>query len=147
MPPKMTDDQLRWALKQAALRNAQQRRLGDVAGVEGPAGLLLPRAQPSPEHYHLVYNVPKDEISVPNFSKVYITSKEAYQEVFDLGMRAQPNAEFYENGTVGMETRLHGRADLWWIVVEVAACIKTQCLSTVAREQQKRRLVIVPEPD
>lgn len=139
------DAQLRWALKQAALRNRQLRRLEGGAREDG---LILPKAMPSPEHYHIVYNVPKENISVPHWAKVYVDAKEAYQQVYDLGKQAEPNTEWYgDDGVVGIETRLHGRTDLWWVVLEVAACIRSSCLSTVAREQQKRRLILIPGDD
>ena len=132
-------------MRQAALRNRQWKRLEGEAGED--TGLIVPRAQASPEHYHLVYNAPKENVSIPDFGTVYVTAREAYQKVYDLGMRAQPNAEFYDEGLVGFETRMAGRADLWWIVVEVAACIKARCLRSVERAQQKRQLVLVPESE
>lgn len=132
---------IRYALRQAALRNRKRLRTEAVT----PEGLIVPHAQVSPEHYHLVYNVPRDELSVPDFSTVYVESKEAYQKMFELGQEAEPNVEWYEDGKVGLEMRLKGRADLWWIILEVAACIKSQCLKKTEREIQKRRLVLVPE--
>jgi hypothetical protein len=141
--PSDQDVAVRWALRQARLRNQQWRRLGDGATEDG---LIVPRAMPSPEHYHLVYNVPKDELSIPHFADVYITAREAYQKIYDMGNRAK-FAEFYDDGTIGLETRLHGRADLWWIIVEVAACIKANCLKNVERQKLKRQLILVPEQD
>lgn len=135
------DAQLRWALKQAALRNRKWKRL---EGGTGEDGLILPQAMPSPEHYHIVYNVPSENISVPHFADVYVEAKEAYEKIFVLGKEAEPRAEFYDEGLVGIETRLHGRTDLWWVVLEVAACIKASCMRTVEREKQKRRLILLP---
>lgn len=142
--PPPDDAGLKWALRQAALRNRQWTRLEGGAGSDG---LIVPQAKPSPEHYHLVYNIPKDNVSIPHFADVYVTAREAYEKIYQLGMAAQPNAEFYDDGLVGIETRLHGRADLWWIILEVAACIKAQCLNRVEREKLKRQLVLVPEID
>lgn len=105
------------------------------------------RAEPSPEHYHLIYNVPKDNISIPHWAKAYITSKEGYEEVYRLGKAAEPNVEWYDDGTVGLETRLHGRADLWWIVVEVAACVRSGCAKVLAGLEPARRFITKPELD
>jgi hypothetical protein len=147
--PQGRDAQLRWALRQAALRQVQMKRLeGGTVGEAQANGLILPpgpRAQASPEHYHLVYNVPKENLSIPHFAIAYVTAREAYQRMYSLGMEAAPNSEFYDDGQVGIETRLHGRADLWWIVLEVAACIKSQCLNLISREQRKRSLVLLPD--
>ena len=143
--PTDQDVAVRWALRQARLRNQKWRRLDGGAEQVGGDGLIVPAAQPSPEHYHVVYNIPKENLSIPYFADVYITAREAYQKIYDLGIRAEPNAEFYDDGTIGLETRLHSRADLWWIILEVAACIKGGCLSRVNREQQKRKMVLVPE--
>lgn len=138
------DVALKWALRQAALRNRQWRRL--EGGKEtGTDGLIVPKGMPSPEHYHLVYNVPKDHLSLPHFADTYVMAREAYQKIFDLGMQAQPNCEFYDDGTIGLEMRIQGRADLWWVVLEVAACIRAACLNAVEREKRKRSFVIVPD--
>lgn len=134
------DPSLRWALKQAALRNHRYRRLEGTGD-----GLLVPRAQPSPEHYHVVYNIPSDNISIPHYTDVYVSAREAYQKLFEMGKAAEPRCEFYEDGKVGIETRLYGRADLWWIVLEVAACIRSACMDRIQREKLKRQLLIVPE--
>jgi hypothetical protein len=132
--------QLRAALKRASIRqSAQQRSLMRSSG----DGLILPRAQPSPEHYHVIYHV-KNDVSVPDFRRVYISSREVYEYIHDLAQQAEPNVEWYEDGKVGFETRLHGRADLWWVVLEAAACIRNECTKTLERANLKRRLVLLP---
>lgn len=106
-------------------------------------GLILPQAQPSSEHYHVIYHV-KDDVSVPDFKRVYVSSREAYEYVHDMAQPAEPNVEWYEDGRVGFETRLHGRADLWWVVLEVAACIRSECTKVLDRVSLKRRLILLP---
>lgn len=144
MSSSQHDAQLRWAAKQALLRQQQLRRFSEP----NEDGLILPRATPSPEHYHIVYNVPKENLSIPHMTKLYVSSRDAYQAIYDLGQQAEPNTEYYdETGQIGIETRLHGRADLWWIVLEVAACIRSSCTKPLEKMQQKRRLILLPEDD
>ena len=145
--PDQHDAQLRAALRRAAFEQRKVfRSMSETSdGLLIPTTAHTPKAAPSPEHYHIIYNVPKDGLSIPDMNRVYVTSKEAYQKIWDTAQQAEPNVEYYdENGTIGIETRLHGRADLWWIVLEVAACIRSKCLKTLNREQQKRKLVLVP---
>jgi len=139
------DPRLVLALKQAVLRNQQWKRLHDDEPRED--GLIVPRATPSPEHYHVVFNIPKDDLSIPNFREIHISAQEGYQKIFDYAMAAQPNVEFYDEGIVGLEMRMPGRTDLWWVVLELAACVKASCLNLVSREKLKRTLVLLPEVD
>lgn len=107
-------------------------------------GLIVPAgAQPSPEHYHLVYNVPKEGVSIPHYADVYVTSREAYGKIWEIAQQAEPNVEYSDDGRVGLETRLHGRADLWWVVLEVAACIRSACTKTIDRGKLKKRLILL----
>lgn len=115
---------------------------------DGEGGLLVPSSYVSPEHYHVVYNIPKDNLSVPRFYEVHIEAKDAYQTIFDLAQQGNQNAvEYYDDGTIGLEMRMKGRADLWWVILEVAACIKRACLSRVAREKLKRSFRVVAESE
>jgi hypothetical protein len=141
--PPPDDGQLRAAMRKAFLKNAQQRR---TLRETNDSGLIIPatKAAPSPEHYHIVYHVPKDEIAIPNYREVFISSREAYQKIHDMAKQAEPRVEWYDDGQVGLETRLHGRADLWWIVLEVAACIRSKCTRTLERKDLKRRLILLP---
>jgi len=138
-PDPNTDAQLRAAMRRSFLiQQAVTRR------IQAGDGLLVPGARPSEEHYHLIYTVPKDDVSIPDFTRLYVTSKEAYEKVWEMGQAAEPNVEWGEDGRVGLETRLHGRADLWWVVLEVAACIRSACLKTMSRADQKKRLILLP---
>jgi hypothetical protein len=137
--PSPNDGQLRIALKHAAAKQAAQRR----QFLRSEDGLLTPQAQPSPEHYHLIYHV-KNDVSVPDFKRVFLSSREAYQKIYEMAQQAEPRVEWYEDGRVGFETRLHGRADLWWVILEVAACIRSTCKKTLERNTMKRRLILLP---
>lgn len=136
------DAEVRAALVRAANFQRRQFKLLQSLSPKGPAPRI--QAEPSPEHYHLIYNVPKDGISIPHFQELYVTSREGYQKIHEMAREAEPNVEWYEDGQVGFETRLHGRTDQWWIVLEVAACIRSTCGKTLARKDQKRKLILLP---
>jgi hypothetical protein len=123
MTTEKTDAQLRRAMQIAALLQKQEARR-----IDPDTGLSLPRQWvPSPEHYHLIYHVPKDSVSVPDFKRRFEKSKPAYQAIFDMAQQAEPNVEYYDDGTIGMEMRMHGRAGLTWVVMEVGACMRNGC--------------------
>lgn len=135
-----TDAQLRAAMKRSMMLNhAATRRLAVSEG-----GLITPQAQASPEHYHLLYTVPKLNLQIPSFASLYVTSREAYEKIQELAQEAEPNVEYYDEGPVGMEMRLHDRIQLWWVVIEVAACIKSACTKDVNRAQLKKSLIVLP---
>jgi hypothetical protein len=81
------------------------------------------RAQirPEPDHYHIIY------AGIPRRRVAYATQKEAYQELKRLGDAAEPNVEWYEDGRVSIETRIHDRTGLHWVELEVAGCVGKQC--------------------
>lgn len=127
-PEERSDGHLRAAMRRAFFEQRKQHRQVGPDGLWTPTGTTLSKAAPSPEHYHVLYHVPKDDRTIPDFSRVYRTAREAYQKIFDMAQQAEPNVEYYdENGTIGIETRLHGRSDLWWVILEVAACIRSGC--------------------
>jgi hypothetical protein len=144
----MTDDQsLQRQGKLAIARNRKARRaqkkLGSWDG-RTASGIIVPDPEPSPEHYHIIYHVPKEGLSLPRWNTLYVTLKEAREYIFDLGLKAEPRAEFYENGQVGIETPMHGREGLFWIVLEVAACMRSACMQNLERSKLKRSLVLMP---
>lgn len=138
------DAALRYALRRAAI---EQRKIFRQLETR-PDGLVIPTTtwtMPSPEHYHLVYHVPKTGTSTPDFARIYIDSKDAYRQIWEYAQQAEPNVEYGDDGQIGMEMRLHGRADLWWVVLEVAACIRSACEQNVSREHRKRQLILLPD--
>lgn len=134
----LQDAELRAAVRRAAKLNKRY-----LKAFEG-GGRLPPMPQPSPEHYHIVYHVPKEELTIPHFRDIYVSSKDAYQRIHDVAQEAEPNVEWYEDGSIGIETTLHGRADLWWIIMSVAPCVASQCSSALARTKRKRQLILLP---
>jgi hypothetical protein len=108
----------------------------------GALGHHTPATQ---EHYHLIYHVPTENLSIPYFKDVYPTAREAYLRVAELGRQAEPRTEWFDDGEVGFETKLPGRMGLYWVVVEVTGCIRGACRQFMTREMLKRTLVIVPE--
>ena len=109
--------------------------------------VLPPVVQPSPEHYHIIYHIPKDGLSIPHYGEVFLESKQAYERLQETALKSNGNCEYYEDGRVGVETRLHGRADLWWIILEVAACIRSTCNRNIDKLHQRGRMIIVPDQD
>jgi hypothetical protein len=144
----VSDDQsLQRQGKLAIARNRKARRSQKKLGTwdgRTASGIIVPDPEPSPEHYHIIYHVPKEGLSLPRWNTLYVTLKEAREYIFDLGLKAEPRAEFYENGQVGIETPMHGREGLFWIVLEVAACIRPACLQNFDRARMKRSLVLMP---
>lgn len=135
-----TDAQLRAAMKRSMmLQRAATRRLTVSDG-----GLITPQAQPSPEHYHLVYMVPKMNLQIPSFASLYVTSREAYEKIQQLAQEAEPNVEYYDEGPVGMEMRLYDSAQKHWVIIEVAACIKPRCTTEIDRAHLKKSLILLP---
>lgn len=136
------DEQLRSAIRKAVWTQQLQkhRAIQTLSSGTHPVS----KAQPSPEHYHVVYTVPKEEVDVPHFAEIHWSSKSAYQKIFDMAQQAEPNTEWYDDGSVAFETRLHGRADLWWLRLSVAACIRSSCRSQIARNNRKSSLIVLP---
>lgn len=128
--------------KQAQRASRQNKKY--LKSLTGGGGILTPRAQPSPEHHHIIYHVPKEGLSIPHFEEVFLDSKSAYQRLKETADKSNGNCEFYDDGRVGVETRLHGRTDLWWVILEVAACIRSSCAKNVGKLQQRGRLIILP---
>lgn len=135
VPP---DRQLRQAIREARRANQEYRQQANTGD-----GLYIPRAIPSPEHYHIIYHVPKDSISIPNYREVFVCSRDAYARLQDTALQAK-HVEYYENGQIGVETPIHGRTGLWWIRLEVAACIRSTCANSVDRARRKRQLMLLP---
>jgi hypothetical protein len=106
-------------------QQALRRKLDPKARGDGKP--VIPGAMPSPEHYHLIYTVPKLEQTFPSFDTRFHSSREAYEQIKKLADRAEPNVEYYDEGPVGMEVRLIGRADAWWVLFDVAACLRSRC--------------------
>ena len=74
-----------------------------------------------------------------------MTAREAYARVREMGEESEPQTEWYENGLVGIETRLHGRSGRWWIVLEVSRCVRSACRQFLPRDMRKRQMIVLPE--
>jgi hypothetical protein len=128
-------------MKLARARNrAHRRALGQKSG-QSPFAV---KPAPTPEHYHILYNVPKADVAIPHWAELFTDLKDLYIRMKEMGDASEPNTEWYDDGRVGIETTLHGRTGLWWIVLEPARCVRTQCRAPLARMQQKKRLVLLP---
>jgi hypothetical protein len=82
---------------------------------------------------------------IPYFKEVFGTAREAYARVKEMGEGSEPQTEWYENGLVGIETRLHGRAGLWWIVLEVSRCVRSACRPYLPRDIRRRQMLVLPD--
>jgi hypothetical protein len=139
-----SNDLLRRAAKRSAIRIKETRRRIEEQGL---GSLWLPekyrQPEPAEEHYHVVYAVPKDNLRIPGFGEVFMTARDCYARIKEMGDAGEPQTEWYDDGRVGIETTLHGRVGLWWIEMEVAPCIASKCVKNMTRNQRKRRLVLL----
>jgi len=101
------------------------------------------RPQPTPEHYHILYHVPSENVVIPHYGEVFATQREVYLRMQEMGLASEPNTEWYDEGLVGIETTLHGRSGLWWLILEPARCVRSQCRRNLPRDFVKRRLVLL----
>lgn len=139
---RQANQHLRHAALQTRATNRRIRRLG---GEHGPG--VFPRPVRTPEHFHIAYHVPADNIVIPYFAEVFVTQKDAYLRVKDLGEETEPETEWYENGLVGIETTLPGRAGLWWIVLEVTRCVRSGCRQFLPTTLKRRQMMILPNAE
>lgn len=138
------------ALRRAALAARERSRVLRAtmearSQHEGFKGLLkFPRSQNTPEHYHIIYHVPSENLAIPYFQEIFATQHDVYERMQQMGLESEPNTEWYEEGLIGIETTLHGRTGLWWMLLEPARCIRSACRQFMSREFRKRRLLILP---
>lgn len=85
-----------------------------------PNRRALPRGT-EPDHYHIIYG------GIPRYRVGYPTQRDAYAELRRLGLASEPHTEWYDDGRVGIETRIHGRTGLHWVELEVAGCVRRAC--------------------
>jgi hypothetical protein len=123
----------------------KNRRIRRLEGKRGPG--VYPRPVRTPEHFHIAYHLPSDNIVIPYFAEVFATQKDAYSRVKDLGDEAEPETEWYENGLVGIETPIHGRSGLWWVVLEVTRCVRSGCRPYLPRDLKLRQMVVLPDAE
>jgi hypothetical protein len=125
---------------------AARRRLQKEGRYESTtaSGIIVPDPEPSPEHFHVIYVIPKEGIAIPHWADVFLSRQQAREKLQEIGLSGEPNVEWYEDGRVGVEMRLRDRTDLYWVILEVAACVRGACTATVRRENLKRALFVVP---
>lgn len=134
-------------MKRASRQNRESRRKVTKAGLfdhRTASGIIVPDPEPSPEHYHIIYHVPKEGLSIPHWQTPYIEAHDAWEEMKRVGQLSEPNTEWYEDGQVGIETTMHDRTGLFWVILQAAACIRSTCAPAVRRENVKRSLVVMP---
>jgi hypothetical protein len=133
-------------LRSAALavreRNRAYRR---QYGREGKPAGVHPRPARTPEHYHIAYHVPADNIVIPYFQEVFETSHAVYARLKEMGQEAEPRTEWYDNGLVGIETTLAGRSGSWWVVLEACRCVRSSCRPFLSKSLRKKQMLIVPD--
>lgn len=105
---------------------------------------VLARPTPTPEHFHIIYHVPSENLAIPHYGDLFATQREVYERMHEMGLESEPNTEWYEEGLVGIETTLHNRTGLWWVILEAARCIRSQCRPNLPKNFGKRRLMLVP---
>jgi hypothetical protein len=106
---------------QAALKRRRMMRELNRSEILAPQSLPL-------EHYHLIYAHPKSEVITANYEQRFDTSTAAFAALKDLGLKAEPNVEWYEDGQIGFETRVHGMLGLHWMIAAVGICKRANCV-------------------
>ncbi len=138
---------IREAAAPAIRQNRKDRRRfkkqGRFDGVTA-SGIIVPDPLPSQLHYHVIYHVPAEGVSIPHWKMCFLTPNAVREHIAELGQKAEPNTEWYEDGQVGIETSLHGRTGLWWVILQAAGCDRSTCAPSVKREQTKRALILMP---
>lgn len=132
-------------LRRAALAARERSRVlrESMGNPSALAGLVKARRPPTPEHFHLIYHVPSENLAIPYYSEIFATAREAYERMHQMGLESEPNTEWYDEGMVGIETRVHSRAGLWWILLEPARCIRSACRPLMTKDFRRRQLVLV----
>lgn len=125
-----------------ALRNMMGARASNESLLRG-----IGRPRNAPEHYHIIYHVPSENLAIPYYKEPFATQHDVYERMQEMGLDSEPNTEWYEEGLVGIETTLHGRSGLWWIILEPARCIRSACRQYITREFVKRRLILLPNEE
>lgn len=120
----MSDDSTRIrAAGKAALQ--RRRMLKEIHHAE----VVAPRPLP-PEHYHLVYFHTRSDTISTDWETRYDRQRDAFGALQALATKAEPNVEYYEDGQIGFETRLHGMLGQHWMVAAVGMCTRRNCVST-----------------
>lgn len=120
------NEQLRRAAQAARRRNKRLRQSLEGGDFEGALRLVSSNNQ-KPAHYHIIYHVLSENLVIPHFRVAFRTQKAAMLRLWELGRESEPQTEWYDNGMVGIETPMPGRAGLWWIQLEVAGCVAQGC--------------------
>jgi len=137
------DREVRRAIRRAIKANRELMRR-PIAQAD-PNQIIKPRAIPSPEHYHIIYH--SGGASIPHLAEVFADAKSVYIRLGDVAERAAPNSEYYDDGSVGVETTLAGRTGLHWVRLEPVGCIRAGCLMNLPRAMRKRSLILLPGQD
>jgi hypothetical protein len=140
---RLLQQQSRKAIQSNRASRRKHKRLGTFDG-RTASGIVVPDPEPSPEHFHAIYNIPAEGLSLPHWRQVYLNRHEAREAIAEIARQGEPNVEWYEDGQVGVEMRMPDRTGLFWIILEIAACIRSQCVASLRRENVKRALVVLP---
>lgn len=135
-------DPLHKALLAARARNRAIRQ-ATRSGGRGLSDLLAPRM--ASEHFHLVYHLPREGLSIPYYKDVLSTVHDAFGRLHALGKQAEPQTEWYDDGTIGFETSLAGRLGKFWVVVQVTGCVLGSCQVHMSREQHRQKFTLLTD--
>lgn len=126
-PPKDPNAPLRLAAQRAARRNRAIQSSLDKHDLDGALRIIAAQNNASAQHWHVIYHVPAENVSIPHFRIGFSTQRDALQYIKSLGDQSEPRTEWYDDGKVGIETAMPGRSGLWWILLEVAGCVAQGC--------------------
>jgi hypothetical protein len=103
---------------------ARRRKLREVYRSD-----IIPEGATTSEHYHLLFTLPKLEVTVPDYGRLYASQRLAFLALKELGEQAEPRVEWFDDGHIRFETRVHGMTGLHWMIGEVALCKRLICSS------------------
>jgi hypothetical protein len=101
---------------------ARRRKLREVYRSD-----IIPADATSSEHYHLLYTVPKLEAVVPDYERRYPSQRLAFLALKEIGDQAEPRVEWFDDGHIEFESRVHGMTGLHWMTAEIALCKRLIC--------------------
>lgn len=101
---------------------ARRRKLREVYRSD-----VIPADATISEHYHLLYSVPKLEAVVPDYERRYPSQRLAFLALKEIGEQAEPRVEWFDDGHIEFESRVHGMTGLHWMTAEIALCKRLIC--------------------
>lgn len=109
-------------IRKAGLEARRRSRL--IRRMNEEAVPRIQRAFLSPEHYHIGYQIVGQDTVAVNFKERFEKGRDAYARLKEIGDEGEPNTEWYDNGQIRTEMRMHDRAGTFQVLLSVMPCLK-----------------------